>query len=89
MEPGCRIGSVELHVDAAEITLGVPTHRLTSQRVSENAHDEDRLARDRERSTEAHWRAAEEAAESEPTQTPDVEDDARTLVQPEKNKKKP
>ena len=64
--------------------------------MSEKAQDQDRLDRDRERSTEAHWRAAEEAAEAEPTQkTPsgleipvptrkDVEDDLRKLVQPEK-----
>ena len=71
---------------------------LTSARVSGKAEDEDRLDRDRERSTEAHWRAAEEAAESEPTQTPpenselpgskrgDVEDDLRKPVQPETKK---
>ena len=64
--------------------------------MSEKAQDEDRRDRDRERSTEAHWRAAEEAAEGEETQTTptgleipvpkrkDVEDDLRKLVQPEK-----
>ena len=64
--------------------------------MTEKPQDEDRLDRDRERSTEAHWRAAEEAAEDTPKQkTPkgleipvpkrkDVEDDLRKLVQPEK-----
>ena len=36
--------------------------------MSEKAQNQDRLGRDSERSTEAHWRAAEEAAEGEPTQ---------------------
>jgi hypothetical protein len=63
--------------------------------MREKSQDEDRLDRDRNRSTEAHWRAAEEAAEDSPAQTPqglevpvpgrkDVEDDSRKLVQPER-----
>ena len=64
--------------------------------MTDTQQDDDRLDRDRERSTEAHWRAAEEAAEDAPKQkTPkgleipvpkrkDVEDDLRKLVQPEK-----
>ena len=64
--------------------------------MSDEAQDRDRLDRDRERSTEAHWRAAEAAAEDAETQkTPqgleipvpkrkDVEGDLRKLIQPEK-----
>lgn len=63
--------------------------------MNDEAQDQDRFHRDRERSTEAHWRAAEEAAEAAPTQkTPsrlgpvpkrkDGEDDLRELGQPEK-----
>ena len=64
--------------------------------MSDSPQDEDRLDRDRDRSTEAHWRAAEEAAEDEPTQkTPkgseipvpkrqDVLDALKKLVQPVK-----
>ena len=64
--------------------------------MSEKPQEEDRLDRDRDRSTEAHWRAAEEAAEDTPKQkTPDgleipvpkrkdVDDGLRKLVQPEK-----
>ena len=66
--------------------------------MSENTRDEDRLDRDRERSTEAHWRAAEAGAEDEPKQrTPkgeeipvpkreDEEDDSRNVVRPEKKR---
>ena len=64
--------------------------------MSDRAQDQDRLDRDRERSSEAHWRAAEEAAEAEPAQTTpegldipvpkreDVENDLRELVRPKK-----
>ena len=64
--------------------------------MSEEAQDQDRLDRDRERSAEAHWRAAEAGAEDAETQkTPqgleipvpareDGEDDLRKLIQPEK-----
>jgi hypothetical protein len=60
--------------------------------VSEKAEEQDRLDRDRERSTEAHWQAAEAGAEQEPEhETPkrhdapvpkrdDDEDDERKLV---------
>ena len=64
--------------------------------MSEKPQDEDRLDRDRDRSTEAHWQAAEEAAEdAQKQETPkgleipvpkrkDVEEDLRKLVQPER-----
>ena len=64
--------------------------------MTDKPRDEDRLDRDRERSTEAHWRAAEAGSEHEPKQrTPkglkipvpkrkDVMDALRKLVQPAK-----
>ncbi len=63
--------------------------------MSGEAQDQDRLDRDRERSAEAHWRAAEAAAEGEEAQTTppalevpapklEDEDDLRKLVRPEK-----
>jgi hypothetical protein len=66
--------------------------------MPEKPQDEDRQDRDRDRSSEAHWQAAEAATDEAggPTQkTPkgleipvpkrkDVEDDLRKLVQPKK-----
>ena len=64
--------------------------------MSDSPQEQDRLDRDRDRSTEAHWRAAEGAAEDTPKQKTtkgleipvpqrkDAEDDLRKLVQPEK-----
>ena len=64
--------------------------------MTDKPQDQDRLDRDRARSTEAHWRTAEAGAEDAPTQkTPkgleipvpkrkDVMDALRKLVQPAK-----
>lgn len=64
--------------------------------MTDKPQDEDRLDRDRGRSTEAHWRVAEAGSEDEPTQktpkgleTPvrkrkNVIDALRKLVQPAK-----
>ena len=66
--------------------------------MSEEPQDQDRVDRDQERSTEAHWRAAEAAAGDAPKQKTskgleipvpkrkDVMDALRKLVQPAKKR---